>query len=188
MIGTSNTVVDDYLEQIEQQSALKRHPENGLDSEFSWISINALILIGCLKCSGKDSQKAEAFYRVVQPEMGDRVLIFDKDIRMCIFFLCNLATILEFMQRNLRRDITGSNMIDVEYYRKKMDAYERVFDAVIDDFNNSMFGPFANSVTRKVFQQNLMKDGWKYFELNNLNELFSMKYAEKVEQKIISEV
>ena len=83
--------------------------------------------------------------------MGDRVLIFDKDIRMCIFFLCNLATILEFLQRNLRRDILGTSKTDVDYYRRKMDAYERVFDAVIDDFNNSMFGPFANSVTRDVF-------------------------------------
>ena len=116
------------------------HPANGLDPEFKWISINALILIGCLKCSGRDSQKAEAFYRVVQPEMGDRVLIFDKDIRMCIFFLCNLATILEFMQRNLRMPGNADAEIDIDYYKRKMDAYERVFDAVIDDFNNSMFG------------------------------------------------
>jgi len=76
-------------------------------------------LIGCLKCGGKDSEKADAFYRVVQPEMGERVLIFDKDIKMCIFFLVNLATILELMQRNLGRD--SSITLDVAYYARKMD-------------------------------------------------------------------
>ena len=100
-------------------------PDMGLDQEFNWISINALVLIGCLKCSGRDSQKAEVFYRVVQPEMGNRVLIFDKDIRMSIFFLTNLATILEFMQRNLRK--RGDHEIDYAYYKRKMDAYEKVF-------------------------------------------------------------
>ena len=125
-------------------------PDSGLDPEFNWISINALVLIGCLKCSGMDSQKAEVFYRVVQPEMGNRVLIFDKDIRMSIFFLTNLATILELMQRNLRK--RGDHEIDYMYYKRKMDAYEKVFQAVTDDFNDSMFGQYANSVTRKHFQ------------------------------------
>eukprot|EP00354_Favella_ehrenbergii_P004571 CAMPEP_0170458242 /NCGR_PEP_ID=MMETSP0123-20130129/5265_1 /TAXON_ID=182087 /ORGANISM="Favella ehrenbergii, Strain Fehren 1" /LENGTH=76 /DNA_ID=CAMNT_0010722301 /DNA_START=730 /DNA_END=960 /DNA_ORIENTATION=+ len=69
-----------------------------------------------------------------------------------------------------------------------MDAYERVFDAVIDDFNDSMFGLYSNSVTRVAFQQNLMNDGWKYFELENLNELFSLKYEEKVKQNLITEI
>lgn len=82
--------------------------------------------------------------------MGNRVLIFDKDIRMCIFFLCNLATILEFMQRNMRIKGT-SKPLDIDYYKDKMDAYELVFDAVIDDFNDSMFGQYANSVKRDTF-------------------------------------
>ena len=59
----------------------------GLDPDFIWLSVNALILIGCLKCRGKDSEKAHVFYRVVSPEMTDRILVFDKDIRMAIFFL-----------------------------------------------------------------------------------------------------
>lgn len=105
---------------------------------------------------------------------------------MCIFFLCNLATILEFMQRNFYK--SSSNIIDTDYYKKKMDAYERVFDAVIDDFNGSMFGPYANSVTNAAFQQNLITFGWKYFELNNLNELFSMMYKQKRDENVISEV
>ena len=65
--------------------------------------MNALLLIACLKCSGRDSQKAEVFYRVVSPEMTDRILVFDQDIKMAIFFLTNTATILEFMLRKLVR-------------------------------------------------------------------------------------
>ena len=51
---------------------------------------------------------------------------------------------------------------------------------MIEDFNNSMFGLYSNSVTREVFQRQLMSDGWKYFDLKNLNELFAIKYQEKL--------
>ena len=94
----AKSVVDDYLEQIQQQQDAKLDPTIGLDPELVWISVNALILIGILKCQGTDSEKASVFYRVVAPEMSHRVLVFDKDIRMSIFFLTNLTTILEFMQ------------------------------------------------------------------------------------------
>ena len=107
--------------------------------------------------------------------MTRKVTIFDQDIRMSIFFLCNLATILEFMQRNLRKN-GKSKPLDINYYKQKMDAYEEVFDAVIDDFNDSMFGEYSNAVSRDVFQKNLMHEGWKYFELDNLNELFKIEY------------
>ena len=53
-----------------------------------------------------------------------------------------------------------------------------MFDVVAADFNNSMFGLYSNSVTRDEFQRKLSQDGWKYFDLNNLNTLFSIKYAE----------
>jgi len=51
-----------------------------------------------------------------------------------------------------------------------------------------MFGAYANSVTKEKFKYNLAGEGWKYFELNNLNELFSMKYKVLVEAKVVSEV
>ena len=44
-----------------------------------------------------------------------------------------------------------------------------------------MFGTYANSVTRDVFKDNLAKDGWKFFEFHNLNELFHIMYEAKVE-------
>ena len=70
--------------------------------------------------------------------------------------------------------------VDLEKYAVKMNDYEDVFDAVATDFNDSMFGLYSNSVTREVFNRNLMQDGWKYFDLHNLNELFSIKYEEWV--------
>ena len=49
---------------------------------------------------------------------------------------------------------------------------------MIDVFNHDMFGPYANSVPRNQFQQSLATDGWKYFDKQNLNELFSLKYKD----------
>ena len=83
--------------------------------------------------------------------MTDRVLVFDRDIRMAIFFLTNLATILRFMQLNILKMGETLETVDLEVYKEKMDSYEEVFDAVIEDFNNSMFGYYSNSVTLKTF-------------------------------------
>ena len=83
--------------------------------------------------------------------MTHRVLVFDNDIRMAIFFLTNLATILRFMQLNILKMGESIQNIDLEIYKEKMNNYEEVFDAVIEDFNNSMFGYYSNSVSRKNF-------------------------------------
>ena len=47
--------------------------------------------------------------------MSSRVLLYDSDIRMAIFFLTNLATILEYMQQRIYDDK------GIDYYKKKMD-------------------------------------------------------------------
>ena len=112
--------------------------------------------------------------------MTDRILYRDKDIRMGIFFLTNLATILERMQRDLANKNTNMTA-DWTYYEKKMDEYEKVFDTVAErDFNNDMFGEYANSVSHSFFQRQLTSDGWKYFDLKNLNELFEIRYIELI--------
>ena len=69
-----------------------------------------------------------------------------------------------------------------------MDSYEVVFDAVFEDFKVSMFGQYSNSVSSKLFEQNLMEEGWKYFEIYNLNELFHYKYTEAKEKGLIGEI
>ena len=48
------------------------------------------------------------------------------------------------------------------------------------DFNNDMFGEYANSVSHSFFQRQLTSDGWKYFDLKNLNELFEIRYIELI--------
>lgn len=48
-----------------------------------------------------------------------------------------------------------------------------------------MFGPFANSISRKDFKLGLGMSGWKYFEVDNLNELFAIKFDEFIQEGII---
>ena len=77
--------------------------------------------------------------------------------------------------------------INLTYYKKKMDDYEMVFDAVINNLNDEMFGIYSNSVERDRFQSNLMSDGWKFFDFHNLNEFFSIKYKEMVDKNLMDE-
>lgn len=67
----------------------------------AWISVDALLLLGCLHCNGPDSDKAEVFTRIVAPEYDNVVLLVDKDLRMSMMFLITSATILEQMIRDL---------------------------------------------------------------------------------------
>ena len=54
---------------IKEQKVAKKLEINGLDPNEDWLSVTALLLIGCLNCPGSDLEKAEVFLRVVQPEM-----------------------------------------------------------------------------------------------------------------------
>ena len=54
--------------------------------------------------------------------------------------------------------------------------YEVVFEAVTDQFIVDMFGNYANDTSRETFNIALSIEGWKYFEVQNLNELFSIEY------------
>lgn len=59
------SVVDETLSDMDEQTRAKCDPANGLDQEFHWINVNALILIGIVYCEGSDSENAEVFHRVV---------------------------------------------------------------------------------------------------------------------------
>ena len=59
--------------------------------------MDALLLFGCLHCSGFDSEKAAVFHRVIAPEFDEMVYIKDKDLRKSMLFLITAATILEQM-------------------------------------------------------------------------------------------
>ena len=51
-----------------------------------------------------------------------------------------------------------------------------------------MFGEYANSVPKATFQQQLASEGWKYFDLCNLNEYFHILHQQKIEEGVISNV
>ena len=71
------------------------------EDEEAWISVDALLLLGCLHCSGFDSEKAQVFHRVVSPELHDMVLLSDKDLRKSMLFMITAATILEEMTHDM---------------------------------------------------------------------------------------
>ena len=116
---------------------------------MTWISLSGLMLIGCLHCNGTYAEKAEVFMRIVQPSMAQHILVVDKELRMAIFFLTNLATVLSYMQHKVARDGRDQDEFDINFFNRKIAAYEVVFEAVTDQFLNDMFGLYANQVTRE---------------------------------------
>ena len=95
------SVVDTYLVGVHETTQALADPVNEMDQDVSWISINALILIGILNCTGSDRENAEVFYRIVQPELHSRILVFDKDVRSAMFFMTNMSTIMQQMQSQM---------------------------------------------------------------------------------------
>ena len=69
-----------------------------------WISLSALMLIGLLNCEGTQTEKAQVFLRIVQPEYTRQILVIDREVHLAVFFLTNLATVLLYMQKKVARD------------------------------------------------------------------------------------
>ena len=137
------------------------------------ISIDALILLGCLRCGGDKRDKAEVFHRVVNPEMTTMTLT-DKDLKTALFFMVSIATILEEMTQEMMRQPTmGMNFRD---YQLKIKKYKPTYDGMMDDFYDTVFGEFANRISHEDFITNLTASSWKYFEVPNLNEMFALMY------------
>ena len=140
--------------------------------EDAWISVDALLLLGVLHCGGFDSEKAAVFHRVVAPEYASIVSITDKDLETAIRFMVIVATILEEMTNDMIEE--PSPVIDYQFYKRKIKRYEPTFTAMMDDFENTIFGLFYNRRNKDQFIEMLATDGWKYFSVQNLNELFSI--------------
>ena len=111
--------------------------------------------MGIVYCSGSDAENSEVFYRVIQPECSKRVLAVDKDYRLALFFITNLATILTLMQKNMLREKKkgkSPEQFNMRVYEDKMQAYETVFDAIIEEFSCDVFGLYSNTIDSKLFQ------------------------------------
>ena len=64
--------------------------------------------------------------------------------------------------------------VDYNHYARKIKRYEPTYQAMMDDFENTIFGYFYNRRNKDQFIEMLATDGWKYFSVANLNELFSI--------------
>ena len=60
--------------------------------------------MGMINCTGSDTENAEVFHRVIQPEYADKVLAGDKDYRLALFFITLMSTILNLMQKDMMKD------------------------------------------------------------------------------------
>ena len=88
----------------------------------AWISVDALVLLGCLHCGGLDSEKAQVFHRVVAPEFDEMVMVADKDLRKSMYFMIIAATILEQMTREIIED--PHSEVDYSTYQHKIEKYQ----------------------------------------------------------------
>ena len=109
---------------------------------------------------------------MVAPEYASIVSITDKDLETALRFLVTMATILEEMTRDMKANPAAE--VDYNYYARKIKRYEPTYQAMMDDFENTIFGYFYNRRNKDQFIEMLATDGWKYFSVANLNELFSI--------------
>ena len=143
--------------------------------EQATIVVDALLLYGCVYCQGKHTEKAEVFHRIVAPEFSDIISIADKDLKTAFLFMISLATVIEQM---VREYISNPEMkINYKIYQDKIKKYKPTLDAMLDEFEESIFGIHFNRRNRDTFIETLGCNGWKYFEIKDLNELFSIMYA-----------
>lgn len=137
-----------------------------------WTSVDALILLGCVHCGGFDSEKAAVFHRVIVPIYDTAVWYNNKDLIKSLNFMMSTATIFEEMTRDLMEAPTMQ--IDIKKYELKLKRYRPTFDGITDHFVDSVFGEFYNRRSKEDFVERLAMEGWKYFSIKNLNELFSI--------------
>ena len=98
------------------------------------------------------------------------MIITDKDVEAALRFLILVATILEEMTRDIVANPNAK--VDYKKYQKKVKKYEPTMDAMLDDFQDNMFGTHYNRRYKETFIEMLGAEGWKYFTVPNLNELF----------------
>ena len=86
--------------------------------------------------------------------------------------MISIVTVLEEMTREIiRQPAMGLNF---SIYQERIQKYSPTYDGMMDDFFDHVFGEYNNKIYKEEFIGNLAAQGWKYFNINNLNELFSM--------------
>ena len=79
------------------QPSIRQHRR---EEDEIWVSIEAVLLLGCVHCKGQDSDKAAVFHRIVAPEYCSDITVHDRDVKTAFDFMIVCATILEEMTRD----------------------------------------------------------------------------------------
>ena len=104
--------------------------------------------------------------------MDPYVSVSDKDLRTALKFMFGIVTILEEMTREMiRQPAMGMNF---SIYQERILKYSPTYDGMIEDFNDEVFGEYASRISKNEFISNLANQAWKYFNMTNLKELFSI--------------
>ena len=109
---------------------------------------------------------------MIAPEFNDMVTITDKDLKVALRFLILSATIMEEMQLDLIA--RPYEKPDYAIYSRRIAKYEPTLEGMLADFEDNIFGYFYNRRTIESFIDHLKEEGWKYFSVQNLNEMFSI--------------
>ena len=70
--------------------------------------------------------------------------------------------------------MTPNQKLDITKTQWKVAKYEPTIAGILEDFEDSVFGYFYNRRTLECFIDKLTEEGWKYFNVHNLNEMFSI--------------
>ena len=68
--------------------------------------------------------------------------------------------------------------IDYDEYQHKIDKYRPTLEGIYERFEDDVFGAHYNRRYREAFIEKLAQEGWKYFLVKNLNELFALTFKE----------
>ena len=113
------------------------------------ISVEALLIYGCIFCLGFYSEKASVFARCIAPDSNSVITITDKDLKVALRFLFISATILEEMQLDLM--MNPKEKPDHAKIQWKIAKYEPTILGMLEDFEDTVFGYFYNRRSLECF-------------------------------------
>ena len=88
--------------------------------------------------------------------------------------MISIVTIFEEMQRDFISNPKAKLDFDYKIYARKIKKYGPTFEGIMSMFENDIFGELHARRNKGHFIDLMTFHGWKYFNLRNFNELFSI--------------
>lgn len=104
--------------------------------------------------------------------MQDSIRVSDENLQVALHFMITIATISEELQSEIAKN--PEKGINYQAYQDKIHKYLPTYTGMKEDFFDNVFGHFSNKITREDFINNLTVEGWKYFNSENLKEIFTV--------------